>query len=59
MNFNVPEYGNVFGVVSDSTLKVPLKKVSFLNFGVVSKKHDHNYLEKLSKYFSLFYYISV
>lgn len=55
MNFKVTEYENVTDMVSDSTLQLPFKKLPFLNFGVVSKKHNHNYLKKLLKYFSLFY----
>lgn len=52
MNFKVTAYDKFIDKVSDSTLQLLFKKLPFLNFGVVSEKHNH---KELLKYFSFFY----
>lgn len=50
MNFNITKHGKFNDMVSDSTLKLIFKKLSFVDFG----KGLKNYFKRLLEYFPLF-----
>lgn len=49
MNFTVQEYEIPLTWFIDSTRQLIFKKISLLEFPILSKKDSHNYLEQLGK----------
>lgn len=53
VEFSAPGYEKLIDMILDSTLQIIFKKLKLAKFGIVPKKHIHNYLRKLLKYILL------